>query len=378
MVRQRPRVVALPEKFALSPRGTALTHRIAVDAQFAGTQVLVIDIQGSPVPVPIDARPTWLPLDAAGTRRVPRIRMRRGIDVQVDGATASLIDLSTMGAQVVSATVLKPRQRVRVVLRWNPISIRAAGTVAWALFEISKGGMPPQDPARGWSSRRPTPNRCCSSASSRPPRPPQASYQSAEPNHAAASGSLRTMVSSRAAPVEMSSDRHASQRARGARRTRAPPAADRLKSLAPAVGRRPARHRLEHGRAALQAAQVGRELLTHLVTDAVPAQIGTAARPSSTSSFVIATHRAVHAHGVARPTASNQPQRRGRPVTAPNSLPAAQRFAFGAVHLGGKRPFAHAGRVGLHDAEHRVDRARPDAEPVHAPPAVAFDEVTYG
>ncbi|MCK7498512.1 MAG: hypothetical protein MZW92_53690 [Comamonadaceae bacterium] len=39
MVRQRPSVVALPEKFAMSPRGTALTHRIAVDAQFAGTQV---------------------------------------------------------------------------------------------------------------------------------------------------------------------------------------------------------------------------------------------------------------------------------------------------------------------------------------------------
>jgi hypothetical protein len=144
MVRQRPRVVALPEKFALSPRGTALTHRIAVDAQFAGTQVLVIDTQGSAVPVPTDARPAWLPLDAAGTRRVPRIRMRRGIDIQVDGATASLIDLSTMGAQVVSTTVLKPRQRVRVVLAVDPYLIRAAGTVAWALFEIPKGGMPPQ------------------------------------------------------------------------------------------------------------------------------------------------------------------------------------------------------------------------------------------
>src|SRR5512143_4064184 len=77
MVRQRPRVVALPEKFAMSPRGTALTHRIAVDAQLAGTQVLVIDGQGVAVPLPAGARPTWLPLDGAGTRRVPRIRMRQ-------------------------------------------------------------------------------------------------------------------------------------------------------------------------------------------------------------------------------------------------------------------------------------------------------------
>jgi hypothetical protein len=71
IVRQRPRVVALPEKFAQSPRGTALTHRIAVDAQLAGTQILVIDTQGSAIPASEGARPTWLPVDGAGTRRVP-------------------------------------------------------------------------------------------------------------------------------------------------------------------------------------------------------------------------------------------------------------------------------------------------------------------
>jgi hypothetical protein len=143
MVRERPRIVALPEKFALSPRGTALAHRIAVDAQLAGTHVLMIDNMGAAVPIPAGATPTWLPLDMAGTRRVPRIPMRPGLDVQIDGSTASLIDLSTMGAQVVSATVLKPRQRVRVVLSVDPYLIRAAGTVAWALFEIPKGGQPP-------------------------------------------------------------------------------------------------------------------------------------------------------------------------------------------------------------------------------------------
>jgi hypothetical protein len=144
MVRQRPRVVALPEKFAQSPRGTALTHRIAVDAQLAGTQILLIDTQGSAIPASESARPTWLPVDAAGTRRVPRIRMRQGLDVQIDGATASLVDLSTMGAQVVSTTVLKPRQRVRVVLAIDAYHIRAAGIVAWALFEIPKGGQAPR------------------------------------------------------------------------------------------------------------------------------------------------------------------------------------------------------------------------------------------
>ena len=143
MVRQRPRIVVLPQKFALSPRGMALTHRIAVDAQLAETRVLIIDAQGAAIPVSATARPTWLPLDGAGTRRVPRIPIRQGIDVQIDGATASLVDLSTMGAQVVSTTVLKPRQRVRVILAVEPYLIRAVGTVAWALFEIPKGGLSP-------------------------------------------------------------------------------------------------------------------------------------------------------------------------------------------------------------------------------------------
>jgi hypothetical protein len=143
MMRQPPRVVALPEKLALSPRGTALAHRIAVDAQLAGTQILMIDGAGAAVPIPADARSTWLPLDGAGTRRVPRIPMRSGLDIQIDGATAALVDLSTMGAQVVSTTVLKPRQRVRVVLSVDPYLIRAAGTVAWALFEIPTAGQAP-------------------------------------------------------------------------------------------------------------------------------------------------------------------------------------------------------------------------------------------
>lgn len=144
MQRQRPQAVALPEKFAQTPRGTALTHRIAVDAQFAGTRVLMIDAKGAAVPIQAGVRPTWLPLDASGTRRVPRIRIRPGIDVQIDGATASLVDLSTLGAQVVSTSVLKPRQRVRLILAAEPYLIRAIGTVAWALFEIRKGGLPPQ------------------------------------------------------------------------------------------------------------------------------------------------------------------------------------------------------------------------------------------
>ena len=55
-------------------------------------------------------------LDVRGTRRAPRIRIKDGVEVAVDGNPAALVDLSTVGAQVVSPTVLKPNQRVRVTI----------------------------------------------------------------------------------------------------------------------------------------------------------------------------------------------------------------------------------------------------------------------
>ncbi len=60
--------------------------------------------------------------------------------------------------------------------------------------------------------------------------------------------------------------------------------------------------------------------------------------------------------------ASNQPQRRGRPVTVPNSWPAlAELLADRVGELGGERSLAHPRGVGLGDAEHVIERAGPDA-----------------
>ena len=78
-------------------------------------------------------------LDQRGTRRAARIRSRDGVEVAIDGNPAALIDLSMVGAQVVSPTVLKPNQRVRVTLGDGKTAIRCSGAVAWAAFEMPKG-----------------------------------------------------------------------------------------------------------------------------------------------------------------------------------------------------------------------------------------------
>ena len=64
-----------------------------------------------------------------------------------------------------------------------------------------------------------------------------------------------------------------------------------------------------------------------------------------------------------KPAASNQPQRRGRPVTEPYSLPLhAQVLADFVVELGRKRTAADARRIRLRDTEHVVQLLRTDAD----------------
>jgi hypothetical protein len=75
-------------------------------------------------------------LDQRGTRRAPRFRIAGEMGVHLDGNPATLVDLSTMGAQVISPTVLKPKQRVRVALTDDHGALRFNAAIAWAFFEI--------------------------------------------------------------------------------------------------------------------------------------------------------------------------------------------------------------------------------------------------
>lgn len=139
----RPRYLVLDQEFSTSARGAAMIDRLQADPGFEATEVLVVS--GTAV-APLALTGTGLTpavLDWRGTRRVPRVRIRTGIQAQVDGSSAELVDLSTLGAQVVSAAPLKPNQRVRVTLPANA-GDRLVATVAWANFELPKGKPSPQ------------------------------------------------------------------------------------------------------------------------------------------------------------------------------------------------------------------------------------------
>lgn len=174
--RRRPRMVALERQFAATPRGAALINRIKADPSLVQTEIRVLSHDSDysrvlpratpPVPAssPATAPPDEpapgpaatartqpgsatmtlepRPLDQRGTRRAQRFPIAGKVEVLIDGNPAALVDLSTVGAAVVSPTILKPNQRVRVALADNAGTLRFNGSIAWASFEMATGSGP--------------------------------------------------------------------------------------------------------------------------------------------------------------------------------------------------------------------------------------------
>ena len=150
IMRTKPPLVAMQDEFSETSRGVALINRIKDDPNLSGSEVRVMakDAKNNRVAVKrgaggggsaVAVDEPKAALDSKGTRRAPRIPIKDGVEVAVDGNPAALIDLSTVGVQVVSATILKPNQRVRVLIGDAKNQIKCAGAIAWAAFEMPKG-----------------------------------------------------------------------------------------------------------------------------------------------------------------------------------------------------------------------------------------------
>lgn len=170
---RKPTLVALEKMFASTPRGAALINRIKADPSLKQSEILVVSPDmdfsrfakrpsaAAPAPAPPPQQPPPAPaggalattaaavapapaaappLDQRGTRRAQRFRINGSVEVLVDGNPALLVDISIVGAQVVSASLLKPNQRIRIGLNDAKGDVRFRGAVAWASFEISPKG----------------------------------------------------------------------------------------------------------------------------------------------------------------------------------------------------------------------------------------------
>jgi hypothetical protein len=169
ILEQRPSLIVLERLFAATPRGAALINRIKTDPQLGNAEVRVMAHAGDYTRVvakpsmaesPVSAgamsgsgsstaveegeEPAARPLDWHGTRRAQRHRVRDGVEIQLDGNPANVVDLSVVGAQVVSATILRPNQKVRVSIPNDDFVMRFRGAIAWAKFELPKASAPPR------------------------------------------------------------------------------------------------------------------------------------------------------------------------------------------------------------------------------------------
>lgn len=77
-------------------------------------------------------------------RRVPRLPMADGTEALVNGLSASVIDLSVLGAQVLARGVLRPNQRVSMrILPDDPVGgVRVRAAIAWSMFELPRPSAP--------------------------------------------------------------------------------------------------------------------------------------------------------------------------------------------------------------------------------------------
>lgn len=168
ILEQHPRLIVLERLFAATPRGAALINRIKTDPQVSQAEIRVMSHTGDYTRVvsrgavaepavvappvyagstesreyesgaQVSVEDTPRQLDWHGTRRAARFRIRQGVEIQLDGNPANLVDLSVMGAQVISATILRPNQRVRISVPTDDFVMRFRGAVAWAKFELPR------------------------------------------------------------------------------------------------------------------------------------------------------------------------------------------------------------------------------------------------
>jgi hypothetical protein len=150
ITKRRPQVVALEQSFAATARGAAFINRIKADPALAACEIRILEAESgantgtSPareMPEAVaSAAPPAAALDRSGTRRAERHVVSRNVEVLIDGNPATLVNISIVGAQVVSMSSLRPNQRVRMSLVDATRPMRFNGVIAWANFEMPKEG----------------------------------------------------------------------------------------------------------------------------------------------------------------------------------------------------------------------------------------------
>jgi len=143
VMKRKPAVVAFERMFAITPRGAALMNRIKADPRLLKTEIRVVahDSDYSRVS-PRQKTEAEKALDQRGTRRAPRFKMKEKTAIAIDANAGTILDLSTIGAMIVTTAGLKPGQELKITLTDTSGNLKFGAKVAWASFEIPPNSGP--------------------------------------------------------------------------------------------------------------------------------------------------------------------------------------------------------------------------------------------
>ena len=143
----QPRIVVFDQMFASTSKGAAVVHDLCSDPSLAQTDIRLLEAERS-TSLGTHWPKTGLALANLAKslarrplRQAKRVKIPAGVEVLVDGAPATLVDMATSGAQVVSLTILKPNQRVRVVVTTDGTANRSAANVVWSSVKMGQAGI---------------------------------------------------------------------------------------------------------------------------------------------------------------------------------------------------------------------------------------------
>jgi hypothetical protein len=148
----QPNLIAVDALYAQTPAGIASMERIERAATSGAEIRLITALNGQWVtvarkPVPsVDgsdpgvitvSRPVLAiaPVVPLNTRRAPRFLLRDSLSAIVENGSARLVDISALGAQVVSQPALRPNQTIKLALPDTTETLRVTAHVAWSMFE---------------------------------------------------------------------------------------------------------------------------------------------------------------------------------------------------------------------------------------------------
>ena len=158
-----PRLVAIEAPFAQTPQGQAFVERVEKLGVRGSTIQLIVQTNGRWTATPYGGQPevaqaggaaqagrngavvaapatVTTPTKGANTRRAHRFKLLDSLNAVVENRQANLVNISILGAQVVSQPALRPNDNVKILLPDANDTVRVTAQVAWSTFEQARMG----------------------------------------------------------------------------------------------------------------------------------------------------------------------------------------------------------------------------------------------